>query len=293
MRNIILIFTLLFLISLGSTVVAADSETTDSLVSRGNMVVSSIPIDFEDNVVEKTVGKMDWEKFINELRNFFTASYSRIIGIPSSVMASMLAIGTIFISIGGLALLINRTKIPESEESRPMILYNVIREHPGITPSELEELAGHSRGSVSYNIHRLIKAGKIRKIARDATTHLYTASIPANEEEECMHKILAQKNQHKIFKTVAAMPGISQRELTETTGIPQTTLQWHLSKLLKYDAVQALRDKNTLHYTAVPDYVLLYNHSIEGANSKREQETMHHKKPEKTIHESQAAEQQT
>lgn len=237
---IIISFLLISLLFQGG-VAASQSQGQYYVLEDTTMTPGEVYFDDDDTYpIESASG---WSKITSELRHGFTAIYSRAFGLPSALFSEFIAIGILFLSAGGLALLVTRNKIPESTESRPMILYNLIRENPGINLSEIEELTGHSRGSVSYNVHRLTKASKIRKIARDTTTHLYTTTVPVNEEEEVMRKILSQKNQHKIFETVAAIPGISQRELTETTGIPQTTLQWHLSQLLKYDAVEAIRDQ--------------------------------------------------
>ena len=78
-----------------------------------------------------------------------------------------------------------------------------------------------------------------------------------------LRKLTTQENPQKILEAIISNPGISQKELHETTGIPKTTLQWHLSQLAKYEAIKSTRERNTVHYNVIPDLVLLYNNALE------------------------------
>jgi predicted transcriptional regulator len=144
-----------------------------------------------------------------------------------------------------------------------MVLYNTIREHPGATLSELQKLTGHSRGSVSVNLHRLSTAKKIEKGERDGKARYYIAGMPEDEIKGFLRKVAAQEKPQKIFETIISTPGISQKELHETTGIPKTTLQWHLGQLARYEAIKSTREKNIVRYDPIPDYILLYNQVLE------------------------------
>ncbi|HJK81415.1 MAG TPA: winged helix-turn-helix transcriptional regulator [Methanocorpusculum sp.] len=197
-----------------------------------------------------------------------------MIGIPPTFISETITILFILLGAGGLTFLLTRWKLPEDPNSRPRILLNTIREHPGATQSELQKLTGHSRGSVSVNLHHLGMASKIRKSVQNGKTRYYLACTPDDEMKGFLRKLTTQENPQKIFEAIISNPGISQKELHETTGIPKTTLQWHLSQLAKYEAIKSTRERNTIHYSVIPDHVLLYHHILE--------ETVQNKKSDET-----------
>lgn len=194
--------------------------------------------------------------------------FNNSIGLPSSTFTDSLAIIFTFLGACALTRLVRRKKIPEDPDFRPMIVYDTIKERSGVTLAELQKLTGHSRGSLSVNLHRLALTKKIRKSVRDNKSRHYVVNAPDDDIKEFWRKIAAQEKSQKIFETIISMPGISQKELHETTGIPKTTLQWHLSQLVRYDAIKSTREKNTLHYSTIPDYILLYTYILEEGKQK-------------------------
>lgn len=189
--------------------------------------------------------------------------YNHLVGLPSAFISETISIFFILFGAGGLTFLLTRWKLPENPNSRPRVLLNTIREHPGATQSELQKLTGHSRGSVSVNLHHLSMTSKIRKSVQNGKTRYYLACTPDDEMKGFLRKLTTQENPQKILEAIISNPGISQKELHETTGIPKTTLQWHLSQLAKYEAIQSTRERNTVHYSVIPDLVLLYNNALE------------------------------
>ncbi|HJK06032.1 MAG TPA: winged helix-turn-helix transcriptional regulator [Methanocorpusculum sp.] len=191
------------------------------------------------------------------------ATYGYLVGLPSAFITETIATIFILLGAGACTLLLTRWRLPEDPNSRPRILLNTIREHPGATQSELQKLTGHSRGSVSVNLHHLGMASKIRKRVQNGKTRYYLACTPDDEMKGFLRKLTTQENPQKILEAIINNPGISQKELHETTGIPKTTLQWHLSQLAKYEAIKSTRERNTVHYSVIPDLVLLYNNALE------------------------------
>ena len=199
----------------------------------------------------------------DEMQYYLINSYNTQIGLPSTFITETITILFILFGAGGLTFLLTRWKLPENPNSRPRVLLNTIREHPGATQSELQKLTGHSRGSVSVNLHHLSMTSKIRKSVQNGKTRYYLACTPDDEMKGFLRKLTTQENPQKILEAIISNPGISQKELHETTGIPKTTLQWHLSQLAKYEAIQRTRERNTVHYSVIPDLVLLYNNALE------------------------------
>ena len=216
-----------------------------------------------DNTRSPIEEKYGVKPLIDQLRFVTISVYNHWEGIPSTFITETIATIFILLGAGGLTLLLTRWRLPEDPNSRPRILLNTIREHPGATQSELQKLTGHSRGSVSVNLHHLSMTSKIRKRVQNGKSRYYLACTPDDEMKGFLRKLTTQENPQKILEAIISNPGISQKELHETTGIPKTTLQWHLSQLAKYEAIKSTRERNTVHYSVIPDLVLLYNNALE------------------------------
>lgn len=260
-RTLLISFLLLLCISGIST---ADTPDGATYYPKDNLFISQgldeIPSDDTQPVVRR---QTDIRSLVDEAQYNIIDSYSSLIGLPSTFITEILATIFILLGAGACTLLLTRWRLPEDPNSRPRVLLNTIREHPGATQSELQKLTGHSRGSVSVNLHHLSMTSKIRKRVQNGKTRYYLACTPDDEMKGFLRKLTTQENPQKIFEAIISNPGISQKELHETTGIPKTTLQWHLSQLAKYEAIQRTRERNTVHYNVIPDLVLLYNNALE------------------------------
>lgn len=261
-KKILLCLFLFFLCLSGFSI--ADVPENTAYYTRDNLIISltddEIPNDESKPVVE---GQNETRSQVYKIQHSLLAAYGSLTGIPSAFITETLAFLFILLGAGGLTFLLTRWKLPEDPNSRPRVLLNTIREHPGATQSELQKLTGHSRGSVSVNLHHLSMTSKIRKSVQNGKTRYYLACTPDDEMKGFLRKLTTQENPQKILEAIISNPGISQKELHETTGIPKTTLQWHLSQLAKYEAIKSTRERNTVHYSVIPDLVLLYNNALE------------------------------
>lgn len=250
-----------FLIVLCTSGIGIADTIDSSYYSRDSLIIS-LPA---DEVLSNGIRPPSEEQFtvrslIGTARSYAIATYSNLIGLPSTFITEILATIFILLGAGACTLLLTRWRLPEDPNSRPRVLLNTIREHPGATQSELQKLTGHSRGSVSVNLHHLSMTSKIRKRVQNGKTRYYLACTPDDEMKGFLRKLTTQENPQKILEAIISNPGISQKELHETTDIPTTTLQWHLTQLAKYEAITTSRRKNTISYTVLPEYIWLYHH---------------------------------
>ena len=263
MRKLILCSFLLLLCICGISI-ADTPEHPTSYYTRDNLLISltddKIPNDESQYVIEE---QTDIKNSLDKTQYYLITAYGDLTGLPSAFISETISIFFILLGAGACTLLLTRWKLPEDPNSRPRILLNTIREHPGATQSELQKLTGHSRGSVSVNLHHLGMASKIRKSVQNGKTRYYLASTPDDEMKGFLRKLTTQENPQKILEAIINNPGISQKELHETTGLTKTTLQRHLSQLAKYAAIKSTRERNTVHYSVIPDLVLLYNNALE------------------------------
>ncbi|HJK03516.1 MAG TPA: helix-turn-helix domain-containing protein, partial [Methanocorpusculum sp.] len=142
----------------------------------GNVIISqgsdNIPNDETRMLIE---GQTSIRSMLELAKRDILATYGYLVGLPSAFITETIATIFILLGAGACTLLLTRWRLPEDPNSRPRILLNTIREHPGATQSELQKLTGHSRGSVSVNLHHLGMASKIRKRVQNGKTRYYLA----------------------------------------------------------------------------------------------------------------------
>ena len=254
-----LLIILLLLISLASTGTAADEGQYYPLDGI-HITPQNEPIENNPDDTTPLVEKTGLFSIKDALHRTFITTYNQIFGFPPVIITELGSL--FFLLLGGGALtglIIRRTQKPHANP-RTQTIYSLIQKKPGSTVAELQDNTGYSRGSINYNLTRLILADRIKKIPFKKTNHYYHIEDKEDRSLEFMKHLIQQERPQKIFRTIMNTPGITQKELAETTDIPTTTLQWHLSQLAKYEAIQTCRRKNTISYTVLPEYIWLYHH---------------------------------
>ena len=131
------------------------------------------------------------------------------------------------ITSGYLIILYSRRKRLENPKSRTMQILSYLKEHPGVSETDIINATGFSRGSVSYNLRKLLEDGRVSKIS----SRYYPYDASPSETEAKAEKILGNKKRQRIFKIILENPGISQKQLADDMQMPLSTLRWHLGKL--------------------------------------------------------------
>ncbi|MBE6506691.1 MAG: winged helix-turn-helix transcriptional regulator [Methanocorpusculum parvum] len=177
-----------------------------------------------------------------------------IIGIITTIIG--------LITSGYLFFLYTRRKLSDNTDSRHMIILEYLQKHPGAQQTEIINATGFSRGSVSYNLKRLNQEMKIYK-TKDSIAHYYTHDTYHTEKDRKAWKLLENESRMNIFQTIHDNPGISQRQLSKETGIPMTTLRWHLDKMVGEGLILVENHKNTTCYSVNPSFCEVYMTRLE------------------------------
>ena len=155
---------------------------------------------------------------------------------------------------GGGVVLSVRRKLSDDPASRPMQILAAICGNPGCREADLIKATGFSRGSVSYNLRRLYDEKKIRNFSG----RYYPAGTSPSPQDDPGWKLLEHERPREIFQVILASPGISQTQISERTGIPVTTLRWHLSQLQKSQVITLTKTRNITSYTAAASFACQY-----------------------------------
>ena len=142
-----------------------------------------------------------------------------IIGIFTTIIT--------LITSGYLIILYSKRKTSDNPNSRTMQILSYLKEHPGVSETDIVNATGFSRGSVSYNLRKLLEDGRVSKIS----SRYYPYDASPSETEAKAEKVLGNKRRQRIFKIILENPGISQKQLSDEMQMPLSTLRWHLGKL--------------------------------------------------------------
>ena len=149
-----------------------------------------------------------------------------IIGIFTTIIT--------LITSGYLIILYSKRKTSDNPKSRTMQILSYLKEHPGVSETDIVNATGFSRGSVSYNLRKLLEDGRVSKIS----SRYYPYDASPSETEAKAEKVLGNKRRQRIFKIILENPGISQKQLADEIQMPLSTLRWHLGKLEDANLIQ-------------------------------------------------------
>ncbi|MDD1686123.1 winged helix-turn-helix transcriptional regulator [Methanoregula sp.] len=127
-------------------------------------------------------------------------------------------------------------------------LYCCIRERPGISPGELAEAAGLSRGALAYHLALLRAFGKIVLVKNHGGVRCFENSGTYSLCEQKMFNCLRSGTGNKIIRALAATPGLSREELGQVLGVSGPTVTWHMKRLAADGVVDVSRDGRFSRY---------------------------------------------
>ncbi|MBE6515379.1 MAG: winged helix-turn-helix transcriptional regulator [Methanocorpusculum parvum] len=185
----------------------------------------------------------------------FTALFD-IHDVPVWVSETIVIIIGIFTTIitlitsGYLIILYSKRKTSDNPKSRHIQILSYLSEHPGVSETDIVNATGFSRGSVSYNLRKLLQDGSVSKIS----SRYYPFAVCPAETEAKAEKILGNKRRQRIFQIILENPRISQKQLADEMQIPLSTLRWHLGKLADANLIQIEAKQHTLCYSVNPDF---------------------------------------
>ena len=126
-------------------------------------------------------------------------------------------------------------------------VYQYVAFNPGEHYNSIKKGLGLNNGALTYHLHVLEKANKI-KSRQDGIYkrfYPYSAVVPHNNGG-------LSEAQHRIVTTIRDLPGLSQNELGSVLGLPQSTLSYQLGKLEGLGLVNPVKSWRTVRYYLKP-----------------------------------------
>jgi predicted transcriptional regulator len=122
-------------------------------------------------------------------------------------------------------------------------IYGYILANPGDHYSSIQRALGIPNGTFAYHLHVLEKEGYIRS-ARFGTNRCF---FPAEMRIPPQGSTL-KASQRLIIERIVEEPGISQKDIADSLGVSSSTVNYHITGLLKLGVVETERKGMRLKY---------------------------------------------
>jgi predicted transcriptional regulator len=139
-------------------------------------------------------------------------------------------------------------------EARGKIL-DALRSDPGKNLQALCDDLHLTRGTASYHLYVLERAGAIGSVTTPHTTHFFPSE--AGSEERAGLAVLRRERALEVVQQVIDRPGIVQRELLAQIGMSRKVFRDYKRDLLREGLIQEERRDRHCHYAPTSKLVRL------------------------------------
>jgi predicted transcriptional regulator len=120
-------------------------------------------------------------------------------------------------------------------------IYQCVVESPGLHFREIQRRTNLATGSLDYHLHFLHKNGLVRTEKDKNYTRYYPLTKNWTEEEKSVLNILRNDKMRHIIIFLIEKKKSTPLKISESTGIPLSTLSWYLKQLQASSVVTHLK----------------------------------------------------
>ena len=130
-------------------------------------------------------------------------------------------------------------------EARATIL-DVLKRDPGLSFQEVQDHVGLAPGTTKWHLDKLQRS-RFLSSTRDGR---HTRYYPTGLDPKIVKAIVAIRDPSRLalVRMVLRNPGISQGDLTRSTGLAQSTVSHHISRLIDDRILEKVKDGRTARY---------------------------------------------
>jgi predicted transcriptional regulator len=127
---------------------------------------------------------------------------------------------------------------------------------PGIHLRELQRVVRLSFNSTRYHVDTLSRSGEIVRVEQEGYSRLYPVGI--GEKEKTLYSILRNKTNRAIITALdSKKAGLTNKDLSDSTGLAKSTVSERLKQLLEEGIVETRSTSQERVYTLKdPDSLL-------------------------------------
>lgn len=131
--------------------------------------------------------------------------------------------------------------------SRTGIVLAEIKKRPGCRETDLVAATEFSRGSVMYQLKRLIQEGEVIRREFHKTTRYYPADAKT-KTDRIVAAVLSQEKSGRVFLDILDHAGTTQKENAVRLNITRSTVRWHLVRLSRDGLLEERKEKKEKFY---------------------------------------------
>jgi predicted transcriptional regulator len=126
-------------------------------------------------------------------------------------------------------------------------IFQAIRDHPGLSASDLAQRAGVAWGTTIYHLDVLEQTRMVTSLREGRHRRYFENGAQLSAAKETV-AILQNPVTAQIAQTVQTMPGLTQKDLAQATGLTPQALHWHLLRLVKTGVVRKQREGRVVRH---------------------------------------------
>jgi DNA-binding transcriptional ArsR family regulator len=131
------------------------------------------------------------------------------------------------------------------------VIYNYIRDNPGLHLRELSRRLNLTYYNANYHINYLKKLGMVSIKSDNSYSRIYAVNQIGSNEKNILN-IMRQKTPRRILIFMCISVVASQQEISESLEKHKTTIEFHLKKFLENDILEPAEYRNGLAITNHP-----------------------------------------
>ncbi|MFO1534819.1 MAG: winged helix-turn-helix transcriptional regulator [Thermoplasmatota archaeon] len=130
-------------------------------------------------------------------------------------------------------------------------IYACVQAHPGIALPQVATRCGVSVSTARHHLRALETAGFVLATRDGRALRLFDGRSPLYQgPRRRLLTVLRNANTRAIAQHVRTHPGVAQQDLVARFGLSQSTVKWHLNRLVAAELVEARRDPPFVRYFA-------------------------------------------
>ncbi|GAB7016005.1 hypothetical protein JCM10550A_13730 [Methanogenium cariaci] len=127
-------------------------------------------------------------------------------------------------------------------------IWRVVKEHPGMSYTELKGASSHTEGDFRYHLEMLVRYRYLEKYQINGFIGYFNAGGSVTDSEKGMIIALKSKTGKEIYSILLKNKEISRKELSEHLDITGPTVTWHMKRLISLGIVRATYSGNSVCY---------------------------------------------